>query len=70
MCFCTNIERMDNLEKLLIPRMEAAQMLSISTKMIDRLATAGKIKKVMIGSRVYYSPEELKAFITKEGPLC
>lgn len=70
MCFCTNIERMDNLEKLLIPRMEAAQMLSISTKMIDRLANAGKIKKVMIGSRVYYSPEELKAFITKEGPLC
>lgn len=70
MCFCTNIERKDNLEKLLIPRLEAAQMLSISTKMIDRLANAGKIKKVMIGSRVYYSPEELKAFITKEGPLC
>ena len=45
-------------------------MLSISTKMIDRLANARKIKKVMIGSRVYYSPEELKAFITKEGPLC
>lgn len=58
------------MEKLLIPRLEAAQMLSISTKMIDRLANAGKIKKVMIGSRVYYSPEELKAFITKEGPLC
>lgn len=70
MCFCTNIERKDNLEKLLIPRLEAAQMLSISTKMIDRLANAGKIKKVMIGSQVYYSPEELKAFITKEGPLC
>ena len=58
------------MEKLLIPRLEAAQMLSISTKMIDRLANARKIKKVMIGSRVYYSPEELKTFITKEGPLC
>ena len=58
------------MEKLLISRMEAAQMLSISTSMIDRLANAGKIKKVMIGSRVYYSPDELKAFITKEGPLC
>lgn len=58
------------MEKLLISRMEAAQMLSISTRMIDRLANAGKIKKVMIGSRVYYSPDELKAFITKEGPLC
>lgn len=58
------------MEKLLISRMEAAQMLSISTRMIDRLANAGKIRKVMIGSRVYYSPDELKAFITKEGPLC
>ena len=58
------------MEKLLISRMEAAQMLSISTRMIDRLANAGKIRKVMMGSRVYYSPDELKAFITKEGPLC
>ena len=35
-----------------------------------RLAAAGEIRKVMIGSRTYYSPEELRAFTQKEGPLC
>lgn len=58
------------MEKLLVSRIEAADMLSVSVKTLDRLSAAGKISKVNIGSRVYYSPEELRAFITKEGYLC
>lgn len=47
------------MEQLLVTRKEAARLLS-----------SGDIKAITIGSRVYYSPEELRAFITKEGALC
>ena len=57
------------MEKLLIPRKEAAQALSISEDTLDQLRRADMIKAITIGSRVYYSPEELRAFITKEGPI-
>ena len=57
------------MEKLLIPRKEAAQLLSISVDTLDELRQAGRIKCVTIGARVYYSPEELRAFVTKEGPI-
>ncbi|HJC20406.1 MAG TPA: helix-turn-helix domain-containing protein [Candidatus Butyricicoccus avicola] len=58
------------MEKLLLTRHEAAQALSISVDMLDRLRNIGYIKCVRIGSRVYFSPDELKSFITKEGDLC
>lgn len=58
------------MERLLVSRLEAAEMLSVSVKTLDRLAEEGEIRRVNIGSRVYYSPEELRAFVTKEGPIC
>lgn len=57
------------MEKLLIPRKEAAALLSISVDMLDALRKVGEIRAVTIGSRVYYSPEELLAFVRKDGAL-
>lgn len=58
------------MEKLLFTRKEAADALNISVDTLDWLRREKKIRAVNIGVRVYYSPDELKAFITKEGPLC
>ena len=58
------------MEQLLVTRTEAAKTLSISVDTLDRLAQRGEIRNVTIGSRTYYSPEELRAFTQKEGPLC
>ena len=58
------------MEQLLITRKEAARLLSISVDTLDEMRTRGDIKAITIGSRVYYSPKELRAFITKEGALC
>lgn len=58
------------MEKLLLTRKEAAEALNISTDTLDLLKSRKKIRSVNIGVRVYYSPDELKAFITKEGALC
>ena len=55
------------MEKLLIPRKEAAEALSISVDTLDELRNAGKLKGLNIGARVYFSPDELRAFITKDG---
>lgn len=58
------------MEKLLLTRKEAADALNISVDTLDVLRNDGKIRSVNIGARVYFSPDELKAFITKEGALC
>ena len=58
------------MEQLLLTRHEAARSLSISVDTLDRLRRTKKIKYINIGSRVYVSADELKAFITKEGYLC
>ena len=58
------------MEKLLLTRKEAAEALNISTDTLDLLKSQKKIRSVNIGVRVYYSPDELRAFITKEGALC
>lgn len=58
------------MEQLLLTRHEAAQVLNISVDTLDVLRNDGKIRCVRIGARVYFSPDELKAFITKEGNLC
>ena len=57
------------MEQLLITRHEAAKALNISVNTLDRLTCAGKIRRITIGSRVYFSPEELQAFVKKEGSL-
>lgn len=57
------------MEKLLITRKEAAEALNISVDTLDMLRSSGKIRAVSIGARVYYSPDELRAFVTKEGPI-
>lgn len=57
------------MEKLLITRKEAAEALNISVDTLDELRNAGKLRAVNIGARVYYSPDELRAFVTKEGPI-
>ena len=58
------------MEKLLLTRKEAAEALSISVDILDELRADEKIRSVNIGVRVYFSPDELKAFVTKEGQLC
>lgn len=58
------------MEKLLLTRKEAADALNISVDTLDELRNEKKIRSINIGVRVYYSPDELKAFITKEGALC
>ena len=58
------------MEKLLLTRKEAADALNISVDTLDVLRATGRIRSVRIGARVYFSPDELKAFITKEGALC
>lgn len=58
------------MEQLLIARIKAAKRLDISVDTLDKLACAGKIRRVKIGSRVYFSPKELQAFVKKEEKLC
>ena len=57
------------MEKLLLTNREAAAALNVSIDTLDDLRNAGKIRCVRIGARVYYSPDELRAFVTKEGQI-
>lgn len=54
------------MEELLLTRKEAADALNISVDTLDEIRNAGNIRCVRIGSRVFYTPEELKSYITKE----
>lgn len=58
------------MEQLLLTRIDAAKALSISVDTLDDLCKAGKLRRVTIGARVYFSLDELRAFVTKEGALC
>lgn len=57
------------MEKLLLTRKEAAEALNISVDTLDRIRDSGVLRALNIGSRVSFSPDELKAFVTKEGPI-
>ena len=57
------------MEKLLLTRKQAADILNISVDTLDELRKKEMIRSVNIGARVYFSPDELKAFVTKEGDL-
>lgn len=54
------------MEKLLITRKEAAELLSISVDTLDVLRNKNMIRAVTIGARIYFSPDELRSFTTKE----
>lgn len=54
------------MEKLLITRKEAAELLSISVDTLDVLRNKNMIRAVTIGTRVYFSPDELRSFTKKE----
>lgn len=53
------------MEKLIITRREAAEALSISVDTLDGLRANGHIKGFRIGARVYYTREEMDAFVKK-----
>ncbi len=55
------------MEKLLVTRKDAAQMLSISVDKLDELQRHQKIRCIHIGVRCYYSMDELRAFVHKIG---
>ena len=57
------------MEKLLVARKEAAQLLSISVDKLDELRDNHKIRCIYIGVRCYYSTDELRAFVHKAGKL-
>ncbi len=58
------------MEQLLISRREAAEALGVSVDTLDWLCIVKGIRRVKIGSRVLFSPEELRSFVKKEGRLC
>ena len=57
------------MEQMLVTRIQAARLLSISVDTLDELRKDNKIRSINIGSRVYIATDELRAFITKEGSL-
>lgn len=57
------------MDKMLVSRKEAADILSISVKTLDVLHRR-RIPCVYIGCRVYFQPEDLKTFVDKEIEKC
>jgi hypothetical protein len=53
------------MEKLLYTRKDAAGLLSISVDKLDDLRNCGCIQCTYLGSRCYYSADELRAFVLK-----
>lgn len=47
------------MEKLLISREEAAQAISVSVDLLDRLADGGYLRRYKIGARTLYDPDGL-----------
>jgi len=50
-------------DRMLIPEIEAARRLSLSVRTLFSLRMAGDLPHVRIGSRVFYEPANLGAFI-------
>lgn len=53
------------MDKLLYTRKEAADLLSISMDTLDRIRSAGKVKSVNIGTRVYFTPDALCELVVR-----
>lgn len=47
-----------------LDRKSSAQYLSISTRLLDQLAAAGKIRRLHIGRKPLYRVADLDAFLT------
>jgi len=56
------------LPKLAVTRTEAANMLSICEKTLDRLASSGRIRKIEVKRRVIFSMEDIEAFLRPNVP--
>lgn len=50
------------MEQLLLSREKAAEALNISTDTLDRLASAGQIKRLKIGAKTCYHIDEVSRF--------
>jgi excisionase family DNA binding protein len=53
-------------EKLLYPKKEAAAMLSISTKTVERMIACGQLKARRVGKRVLIQRAELVRFSQRD----
>ena len=58
------------MEQLLITRYEAAEVLSISVDTLDNFRRQGKIPSIHLGARVYFRPDDPRAFVNKEAEAC
>ncbi len=56
------------MEKLLHPRLEVAQLLSVSLRKIDELIATKKLKTVRVGRRNLVAHTELQRFALKGTP--
>ena len=55
-------------ERLLYPKAEAGFLLGISTRSVDYLISAGRLKTVRIGKRNLISADELRRFARADRP--
>ena len=60
------------MEQVLISRTEAAKALNISVDTLDRLASAGHIRRLKIGAKTCYARVEVSRFaddLTRKGAI-
>jgi excisionase family DNA binding protein len=63
-----DLERMDVMPKrqpLLLTKDQAAELLTISVRMLERLVATGSIVPTRIGGAIRFSPAQLEAFIER-----
>jgi excisionase family DNA binding protein len=58
----THAPESSNASEILIGEREAAKRLSLSTRTLYALRTAGQLPHVRIGTKVLYAPDDLAAF--------
>jgi excisionase family DNA binding protein len=63
-CSIVPAGRVQEIEKVLIPRRDAAQLLSISERTLYALTKRGEIPSRRIGRKVLYGLDQLRAWAT------
>lgn len=53
-------------ETILLSRREAARLLSVTTRLIDRLARDGEIRPTRLGRRVLVARTELERYVRQQ----
>lgn len=53
------------MQKLLIGKREAAEMLSVGVSTLDRLVAAGEVPSIRLGGSVKFSVEQLKQMVNE-----